>query len=257
MKSNLSSQDWLKLSAYLDRQLSSRELARLEERLQNEPELRNTLDDLRQMQTVLRRHSTLRAPRNFTVTHEMVGAHRRTPPYPVFRLATALATLVLVLMFVGELISQRAGAPAAAPRQIQESLAFESAPAGEAEALSEFAPESAAAGDAQPLEMAPMVAAEAPTEAAAVAAVEAPEGTPPPSAKMVAPPTTGQEATEAAPSESQMQLFSAPEAVATAEEQTAPKIFGVERNLWHGLEAILAVIALAAGVSWLILRRRA
>ena len=54
MNSNLSSHDWLKVSAYLDRQLSPRDQAQLEERLQKEPELRSTLDDLRQMQAVLR-----------------------------------------------------------------------------------------------------------------------------------------------------------------------------------------------------------
>ena len=185
----------------------------------------------------------------------MIGVSRRAPAHPALRLVTAFASLLLVVMLVGELINQRA-VPASAPAQLQESMALEAPETGGVEALSQIAPESDAAG--QTLEIAPMAAADMPT-AAVETGVELPQGTPAPSAKMVAPPSSAEDSTNSAPSESQVQAFSAPEEAAqpaldrVALEGSASKIFGVERNLWRGLEGFLVLIVLVAGVSWLIL----
>lgn len=84
------------LSSYLDGQLSPSDSARLEARLASDPNLRTVMDDLREARTLLRRLPSRKAPRNFTLTREMVG---QTPPmpraYPAFRFVTALATLLL------------------------------------------------------------------------------------------------------------------------------------------------------------------
>ena len=104
------------LSSYLDGQLSPSDSARLKTRLASDPALASTLDALRESRTLLRRLPKRRAPRNFLLTPKMVG---RRPPlprsYPVFRFATALATLLFGLSFLTNQIGQMAAsAPAPA-----------------------------------------------------------------------------------------------------------------------------------------------
>ena len=97
-----------KLSAYLDRQLKPSEVARLESRLQTEPELASILQDLRQTRSLLRRLPQRRAPRNFTLTPKMVGQKPPLPrTYPAFRLATVLATLLLFFTFATNFMAPR------------------------------------------------------------------------------------------------------------------------------------------------------
>ncbi len=83
------------LSSYLDGQLRPSDSARLEKRLSSDPNLRSVLDDLRSARGLLRRLPMRKAPRNFTLTPQMV---RRKPPlpraYPAFRFVTALASLL-------------------------------------------------------------------------------------------------------------------------------------------------------------------
>ena len=67
------------LTAYLDGQLDSAHRQRLESRLGSEPELKATLDALRESRAVLRRLPQRRAPRNFTLTPKMAGIK---PPLP-------------------------------------------------------------------------------------------------------------------------------------------------------------------------------
>ena len=105
------------LSSYLDGQLSPSDSARLKTRLASDPALASALDAMRESRSLLRRMPKRRAPRNFLLTPKMVG---RKPPlprsYPVFRFATALATLLFGLSFVTNQVGQlAASAPAAAP----------------------------------------------------------------------------------------------------------------------------------------------
>lgn len=89
-----------KLSAYLDGQLKPSEIARLESRLQAEPELASILKDLRQTRALLRRLPQRQAPRNFILTPKMVGQKPPLPrTYPAFRFTTVLATLLLFFTF--------------------------------------------------------------------------------------------------------------------------------------------------------------
>jgi predicted anti-sigma-YlaC factor YlaD len=105
------------LSAYLDGQLDAAERTRLESKLQQEPELQRMLADLRRTRTILRSQPRPRAPRNFTLTREMVGQYRRRSEnvswYQRFSLTSALASLALVLVLLGDFLGL--GARVAAP----------------------------------------------------------------------------------------------------------------------------------------------
>lgn len=118
-------QDFDRLSAYLDNQLLPAEKARLEARMEREPELKATLDDLRMTVRALRSLPTVKPPRNFTLTPELARA--MTAPqraFPALRLATALAALAFVVVVVGDfattLNQAAAPAPAAAPAAVAE-----------------------------------------------------------------------------------------------------------------------------------------
>lgn len=83
------------LSAYLDGELKRSDLAKTESRLKSDPEFESAMKDLRATRTLLRRLPTRKAPRNFTLTREMVGQNPPLPRiYPIFRLATVVATLL-------------------------------------------------------------------------------------------------------------------------------------------------------------------
>jgi hypothetical protein len=107
MTKNISMRDWEALSAYLDEQLSAKERTRLETQLNQAPELRSALEELRRTRSVLRSQPKVRAPRNFTLTPEMAGLKagpaRRAPGYPFFRLASALAGFLFLMVLVGDL----------------------------------------------------------------------------------------------------------------------------------------------------------
>ncbi|MFU8772798.1 MAG: anti-sigma factor family protein [Anaerolineales bacterium] len=100
MKNNISRRDWRMLSAYLDGQLSSGEYARFETKLDKNPELKAALDEMREIQTLLRQIPAKRAPRNFTLTPQMVGV-RRSPPriFPALRFASAISTVLFILVW--------------------------------------------------------------------------------------------------------------------------------------------------------------
>lgn len=86
------------LSAYLDGHLSPSDSARLEARLSSDHSLKVTLDELRETRGLLRRLPQRRAPRSFRLTPKMAGIKPPEPrAYPLFRLGTALATLLFVV----------------------------------------------------------------------------------------------------------------------------------------------------------------
>ena len=88
------------LSAYLDGELKPSDSTRLESRLKTDPELASVLNDLRATRTLLRKLPQRKAPRNFTLTRKMVGQNPPLPrAYPIFRLATVVATLLFFFSF--------------------------------------------------------------------------------------------------------------------------------------------------------------
>ena len=109
-----SSRDLELLSAYLDEQLSQPDVARLEARIKADPELRAAYDDLRQTRALLRKLPARRAPRNFRLTPQMVGSQPRLPrSFPVFRFASVLASVLLLLGYAINLAAPVASMAAA------------------------------------------------------------------------------------------------------------------------------------------------
>jgi len=94
---HLSPRDLERLSAYLDGECSSKQAVKLEARMRIEPGLRQTLDELRATSALLRALPDVSPPRSFALTPEMVGIERRRP-YPILRLATALASIAFVVL---------------------------------------------------------------------------------------------------------------------------------------------------------------
>lgn len=151
------------LSAYLDEQLSETESKRLKKRLETDAELDSVLNDIRSARNILKALPRRKSPRNFTLTRKMVGLKPPMPrTYPLFRLATIFATVLLVFSFSINALSPYVsfGPPqfdfgfggsggggfsaAAAPAE-EESMMFEAAPAEDTatEDTTEFLPQSA------------------------------------------------------------------------------------------------------------------
>ena len=92
------------LSAYLDGQLSQVDSTRIETRIKVDPVLRSVYDDLRQSRALLHKLPARRAPRNFTLTPKMAGIKPPLPrSFPLFRLASALAAVLLFFSFTANL----------------------------------------------------------------------------------------------------------------------------------------------------------
>lgn len=105
------------ISAFLDGKLPQDEAARLQLRIVADPELSSVYRQLSQTRTLLRKLPARRAPRNFTLTPKMAGVKAPTPrSFPLFRFASAFASLLLVLTFAANGLGQlAANAPASAP----------------------------------------------------------------------------------------------------------------------------------------------
>jgi len=157
------------LSSYLDGQLNPSDVNRLESRLKSDPQLASVLTDLRATRNLLRKLPQRRAPRNFTLTRKMVGQNPPLPrAYPIFRFATALATLLFIFSFglnsVGRLAAQPiygmgGGGGGSSAEDVQPYAAAPMAAATEAPAMTE------APAEAPPIiGMAPLSTKMAPTE---------------------------------------------------------------------------------------------
>lgn len=112
----LSNTDWQLLSEYLDGQISARDKAALEKRLQTQEELRAGLDELRQTRALLRSVSKQRVPRNFTLTAAMVEKVRPRPwlrLIPALNFTSAAAALAVIVVMVVNFLP--GAMPAAAP----------------------------------------------------------------------------------------------------------------------------------------------
>ncbi|MFZ5884347.1 MAG: anti-sigma factor family protein [Chloroflexota bacterium] len=135
------------LSAYLDGELKPADSARLEARLNADPELASVLNDLRAARTLLRKLPSRKAPRNFTLTRKMVGQNPPLPrAYPAFRLATVLATLLFFFSFGVNFVGTQLASPAN----------FGMGGGGaESFAVEEAAPQAAAPAEEPPLSLAP------------------------------------------------------------------------------------------------------
>jgi len=113
MTTRISPKEWEALSAYLDGQLSANDRIRFERLLTERPEMRIALEDLRRTRDFLRSQPSLRAPRNFTLSPQLVGIRikerRSSFAFPVLSAVSALASILLVLVFVGDMLITGAG----------------------------------------------------------------------------------------------------------------------------------------------------
>ncbi|MBG0784442.1 MAG: hypothetical protein H0S79_05025 [Anaerolineaceae bacterium] len=115
-------QDLNLLSAYLDNALRQSEQTKLESRLAQEPELRERLENLRRTKQLIGFLPHLKAPRNFTLTPKMVTVRKpRQSLVATLRLATAVASILLVVLFGIEGITNLPMASEMAPVAMEES----------------------------------------------------------------------------------------------------------------------------------------
>ena len=130
MKPQISSHDFELLCVYVDGELKPKDSSRLESRLKTDAALREALRQIQMTKSILSHTPTMRAPRNFTLTPEMVGIHRKhTSPFWGFafrtmQMSAVLSTLLLVFILIGDFLTVgKLGAPllpAAAPLPKQE-----------------------------------------------------------------------------------------------------------------------------------------
>lgn len=90
------------LSTYLDNALPAKDAARLEVRLQDEPELRIKLAELRGTRRLLLELPVLPVPRNFTLRPEDVGATIQPVNMPWMRWATAAVAFAFVFVLAAD-----------------------------------------------------------------------------------------------------------------------------------------------------------
>lgn len=102
----LSSGDWQLLSAYLDNQLSDKEKHQVDERLQTDPECRQTLELLLRTSKLLRSLPVRRVPRNFTLSAQSVQKKIIPSFMGVLRYSSAAAALLLVAAFTMDFLQQ-------------------------------------------------------------------------------------------------------------------------------------------------------
>lgn len=89
------------LSAYLDNALEAEELEKLKSRLEQDPGLRQKLENFRQTKVLISRLDRLNAPRNYTLTPDMVQVRRsKTKPlFSTLRFASSFAAILLIALF--------------------------------------------------------------------------------------------------------------------------------------------------------------
>jgi hypothetical protein len=149
MNAQISPKDWQLLSEYLDGQLSPRDRSKLELRINSRPELRDGLEELRRLRSVLRSVPRRKVPHNFTLTRAMVekpAASRWTSWIPALSFSSALATFLLIISLLTRM-------PGGVPATMV-------SPESEAERVMMVEPEAAVMHDAQ--EAPPIIVWEAP-----------------------------------------------------------------------------------------------
>lgn len=264
------------LSAYLDGQLSSKECTNLERLLEERADLQTALDGLSQTRAILRSQPPLRAPRNFMLTPEQAGIRAKqpsvTPLFSAMRLASVLASVLFILVVVGDLLT--GGRNPASYTQAYRSLPVE-APMEVQEAESQFFAETQADTlSPEPVE-APAAAEEfvqksvqvtqaVSEDATILEAPAAPSAYPPPAEVFPESPgllgTTGLDSPTGTPT----QLSTALPTILAQKmegEQSAPVVTNLASDLrstwylWRLMEVTLIFLALSSGLLAYLLSR--
>ena len=222
------------LSSYLDGQLSPSESARLESRIAADPELASAFNDIRAARGILRKLPSRKAPRNFTLTRQMVGLKPPLPrSYSFFRFSTALATVLLVLTFAANSILPNISFGVGAP-------------------LAVSAPQGAYGVGGGP------AATEAPAAAAPMAATAAPAATEAPMAAAPLLNATALPTEEFSADTAATELPTAKEAGTPSELLEQPQVSEErEAPVPTSLQIALLILGLVSGMVMLVLRRSA
>jgi hypothetical protein len=242
MKTNIPNRDWELLSEYLDQQLSPGKQSKLELRMQQEPELRTALEDLRRTRYILRSAPRMKAPRNFTLKPHMVPQRKPRRAYPFFQLASAMATVLLLLVFVGEMFDTGMGTPMAQPEVMPMS------PPEPMEAAEAFVMEEAVEGES--LDFAEGAGEKSPQAEREPSIAAMPESDTPPSEPgeelrlLAEPEVLDPEAALVEP---------VPSVAVDTDTYQEDTFLGL--TLWRLLQISLAVIAVASGLAALYFRR--
>jgi hypothetical protein len=231
------------LSSYLDGQLSPSDSARLEARLSSDPELASAFNDMRAARGILRKLPSRKAPRNFTLTRQIVGLKPPLPrSYSVFRFSTAFATVLLMLTFAANSIVPNIRFGAALAPVAQDAYGLGGVGGGPVAAEAPAAAEALVATEAPAATEAPLAAA--PSLEMAVVPTETLSATNADSARILETPVaeapTAKEAGTASAPQDQPQVNAEREAVIPVVWQIA-----------------LLVLGLVSGVVMLVLRQSA
>ncbi len=182
MKKALSSRDLELLSAYLDQQIKAGERQKVETRLREDAEFRQTYEQMRQTRQLLRSLPAVHAPRNFTLSPAQVRVIPSRRFIPIFGMASAIASFLLVLVFLSDILffsPRTAMAPSLQSGNVP-AVAMQSNPA-EKSAVENYAMETAT--DSALSKAAPAGARSAsPTETVSAPSAFAPMSTPQPEA---------------------------------------------------------------------------
>ncbi len=117
------------LSAYLDGELSEREREQLEARLSQDPALRAELRTLHQTVSLVHQLPQVSAPRNFILSESVLRRRepapapepRRAWAAPLLTAATAVVSLLFVVVLAGDLLLPGVGGLASAPQPMLQS----------------------------------------------------------------------------------------------------------------------------------------
>jgi hypothetical protein len=124
----LSKRDLMRLSAYIDGQLSPRQRAEVEARLEVEPAFSQALAELERVVAAIGSLEPVVVPRNFMLTPEMAGVRRPSRSYPLLQFATAISALAFVALIGIDFFGTQGSAWQLASRASEQTM-FESAPA--------------------------------------------------------------------------------------------------------------------------------
>ena len=100
MKVKERSRDWSGLSAYIDGELTDREKAMLEQRLQEDPQLRDELNQLKITRSMLRSLPIRKVPHSFALTPDMVKNQKKSAWLPLFNYTSAISAVIAIVLLL-------------------------------------------------------------------------------------------------------------------------------------------------------------
>lgn len=174
-----------RVNAFLDGELSPQEARRFEAELDQDPDLRTELAELRQIKRSLQQLPQVRAPRNYTLDPAVYGTPAPEPAshwLPALRVATALTAFFFILTVALDVFTVSERAPllstGAQEAEVADVVVEEIEVEGEAVAVTKVVTEIAEEPVEEEVEMADDAAqlAPAPTEEAAASALAVEEG---------------------------------------------------------------------------------